>query len=101
MNAEEVRDLFKEAMEREENTVKKEDLNVGQTYRAINLRISNTRHDLKVVANLVGVEGDFYFPNRIQKVMLCRTLLPNIEISFIYKGIKKYGQFEGMDIEIL
>ncbi len=45
-------------MEKEDDKITPQNLKVGETYKAINLRIINTRFGPKVVANFEGMEGN-------------------------------------------
>ncbi len=55
----------------------------------------------KVISNLEGESGIFFFPNKIQQAMVGKSIGENVKIKFRFIGYEKVGKFKNCKIEIL
>jgi hypothetical protein len=66
----------------------------NKIYNAYNVRKIDTQFGKKVVANLDGKSGIFFFPNKIQQAMKDREIGDNVNLTFRFLGFEKTGKYK-------
>ncbi len=73
----------------------------NKIYNAFDVRIINTKYAEKVVANLEGERGIYFFPNKIQQAMSGRAIGENVKINFKFLGFENNGKYKICKIRIV
>jgi hypothetical protein len=103
MDRAELKQVFEEALTSSPETSKIEydGLIPNKVYRAYDVRIIDTKFGKKVVSNLEGETGIFFFPNKIQQAMAGKSIGENVKIKFRFIAYEKVGKFKTCKIEIV
>jgi hypothetical protein len=103
MDRAELKQLFEEALTSSTSSGKFEydDLIPNKVYHAYDVRIIDTKFGKKVVSNLEGESGIFFFPNKIQQAMIGKSIGENVKIKFRFLEFEKVGKFKTCKIEIV